>query len=308
MNNQGYPTPGPLDWTLMLLLALFWGGSYFWAALALRELPPFTIVSLRLVMGAAVLVAYVLVRGDSLRLSPSLWRDIFIMGFLNLFLPFCLVTYGQKPIGSGLAAIFNATAPLFAVVVAHIATRDERLNLRKFCGVLFGIAGVTIVVGVSALRGLGLQVLAQLAVLCGALSYGCAAVYARRFRNYPSHIIATGQIVAAAVMSVPVALMVDQPWSLPEPGTMTVFAVLMLGLLSTAITPLLYFAILKSVGATNAIVVTFLAPVSALLLGIIILGEAFTAQQAGGMLLIGLGLAAIDGRPLLRLKAALSGA
>lgn len=281
----------------MLSLALFWGGSYFWSALALRDLGPVTIVALRLTMGSVLLIAYIYARGYSLRLPPAMWRDLFILGFLNLFLPFCLITWGQTRIASGLAAIFNATAPLFAVVVAHFATRDERLTVQKIAGVLLGITGVAVMVGVDALRGLGVQVFAQLAVLCGAVSYGCAAVFARRFRNQPSMVIATGQIATAAIMAVPAALIVEQPWNLHMPGVLTFVAIAGLGVLSSAVSPLLYFAILQSVGPTNAIVVTFLAPVSALLLGVLILGEAFTAQQAAGILLIGMGLAAIDGRP-----------
>lgn len=292
---------------MMLLLALLWGGSYFWGALALRGLPPFTIVSARLLLGAVLLVAYIHMRGHSLALPCPVWRDIFIMGFLNNAFPFVLITYGQTQIASGLAAIFNSTAPLFAVVVAHFATRDERLTLQKFGGVLLGIAGVSVMVGIDALRGLGLEVLAQLAVLGAAFSYGVAAVFGRRFRNHPSMVIATGQITSAAIMSLPLALLIDQPWSLPAPGWIPVIAVIGLGILSTAISPLLYFGILKAVGTTNAIVVTFLVPVSALLLGVIILGENFTAQQASGMVLIGLGLAAIDGRPFRRLRAALAG-
>ncbi|MBM3344979.1 MAG: DMT family transporter [Betaproteobacteria bacterium] len=291
---------------MMVALAVLWGGSYFWSAIALRDMPPFAIVAARLTIGAVLLMAYVRSRGHSMVLPLALWRDLFVLGFLNLFLPFCLVTWGQTQIASGLAAIFNATAPLFAVVVAHFATRDERLTVPKLAGVLLGIAGVAVMVGVDALRGLGLQVIAQLAVLCGAMSYGLAAVYARRFRNQPSMVVATGQITGAAVMSLPVALFADQPWAQPVPSLLSAFAVVAMGILSTAVSPLLYFAILKSVGATNAIVVTFLAPVSALILGIVILGEAFTAQQAGGIVLIGLGLAVIDGRPFRRARAALA--
>ncbi len=282
---------------MMLLLALFWGGSYFWSALALKAFGPFTIVGLRLLLGSTMLIVYVKARGYSLRLTPAVWRDLVVLGFLNLFFPFCLITWGQTQIASGLAAIFNAMAPLFAVVVAHFATRDERLTVQKLAGVALGIAGVAVMVGVDALRGLGLQVLAQLAVLGGALSYGCAAVYARRFRNQPSMVIATGQITTAAIMAVPAALIIEAPWNLPAPGVIPIVAIGGLAILSSAVSPLLYFAILKSVGATNAIIVTFLAPVSALLLGVLVLGEAFTGQQAAGIVLIGMGLAAIDGRP-----------
>jgi drug/metabolite transporter (DMT)-like permease len=292
---------------MMLLLAILWGGSYFWGALALRGLPPFTIVSARLLLGAVLLITYIHMRGHSLALPWPVWRDIFIMGFLNNSFPFVLITYGQTQIASGLAAIINSTAPLFAVVVAHFATRDERLTLQKFGGVLLGIAGVSVMVGVDALKGLGLEVLAQLAVLGAAFSYGMAAIFGRRFRNHPSMVIATGQITSAAIMSLPLALLIDHPWNLPAPGCIPVIAIIGLGILSTAVSPLLYFSILKTVGTTNAIVVTFLVPVSALLLGVIILGETFTAQQAGGMVLIGLGLAAIDGRPFRRLRAALAG-
>jgi drug/metabolite transporter (DMT)-like permease len=292
----GYKPMGAMEWSLLLLLALLWGGSYFWSGLALRELPPFTMVAIRLVMGAILLAVYVRMHGHSLALPLRLWRDVFIMGFLNNVFPFCLIASGQIQIASGLAAILNATAPLFAVVVAHFVTRDEKLTVQKFTGVLLGIAGVSVMIGVDALRGLGLEVLAQLAVVGAAMSYGMAAVFGRRFRNQSAMVIATGQIATAALMSLPLALIIDKPWTLAMPGALTITALFGLGILSTFVSPLLYFNLLKSAGTTGAIIVTFLVPVSALLLGVIILGEAFTAQQAGGMLLIGLGLAAIDGR------------
>jgi drug/metabolite transporter (DMT)-like permease len=279
---DGYKPMGAVEWSLLLLLALLWGGSYFWGSLALRELPPFTIVAARLVLGAVLLTAYVKLHGHSLALPWPLWRDIFVMGFLNNVFPFCLITYGQIQIASGLAAILNATAPLFAVVVAHFVTRDEKLTIQKFTGVLLGIAGVTVMIGFDVLRGLGLEVLAQLAVVGAAMSYGMAAVFGRRFRHQSAMVIATGQIATAALMSLPLALMVDQPWTLPLPNALTITAILGLGILSTFVSPLLYFNLLKAAGTTGAIIVTFLVPVSALLLGVIILGEAFTAQQAGG--------------------------
>jgi drug/metabolite transporter (DMT)-like permease len=232
-----------------------------------------------------------------------IWMAFFGMGFLNNLIPFSLIVWGQTHIASGLASILNATTPLFSVVVAHWLTSDEKLTRGRLAGIVVGIAGVIVIIGPGALRGLGTNVAAQLAILGASLSYAFGAVFGRRFRamGITPQVTATGQVTASTVLLLPLALLVDRPWTLAMPGMEIWAAVAGLAVLSTALAYIIYFRILASSGATNILLVTFLIPVSAILLGVTILGESLQPQHFAGMLLIGLGLAAIDGR-LLRLR------
>ncbi len=292
------PVMGPREWLLLSLLSVLWGGSFFFAEVALAELPPLTVVLGRVALAALALNLMVLASGRRLPRSARAWRAFIAMGALNNLVPFCLIVWGQTRIAGGLAAILNATTPLFTVVLAHRLTRDERLSAARLGGVLAGLAGVVLMIGPAALGGLGGGALAQLACLAAALSYALAGIYGRRFRGEPPLLTAAGQVSAAALLLLPLALFAERPWTLAPPGLATWAALAGLALLSTALAYVIYFRILAAAGATNLLLVTFLIPISALLLGVGILGETVTSGELAGMALIGLGLAAIDGRPL----------
>ena len=223
------------------------------------------------------------------------------MGAINNFIPFSLILWGQTHIASGLASILNATTPLFTVVLAHLLTTDEKLTPGRLAGVTSGLAGVAVMIGAEALQGLSTNVVAQLAVLGAALSYAFAGIFGRRFKDLAPLVTATGQVTASTVLILPVALIIDQPWTGAPPGVITWGALAGLALLSTALAYIIYFQILAASGATNLLLVTFLIPVSAILLGGLILGERLEPKHFAGMALIGLGLALIDGR-LLRFR------
>jgi drug/metabolite transporter (DMT)-like permease len=286
------------EWAMLLALSLLWGGSFFFTGIAVKELPPLTIVVLRVGLAAAMLSAALPLFGLALPRRPGVWAAFFGMGLLNNVIPFCLIVWGQTHIASGLAAILNATTPLFTVVVAHALTADERLSPNRLAGVAVGFVGVTLMIGPDALKGIGTDVLAQLAVLAAALSYAFAGVFGRRFRQMgvPPMATATGQVIASTVMLLPVALIVERPWTLPTPSAAAWAAILGIAAFSTAIGYVLYFRILASAGATNLLLVTFLIPVSAIVLGVLVLGERLGVRHFVGMALIGAGLAAIDGR------------
>jgi drug/metabolite transporter (DMT)-like permease len=283
-------------WGLLLVLSVLWGGSFFFSTVALAELRPFTVVLGRVALAALVLHGVVWISGQRMPVTLAHWRRFALMGLINNLLPFSLIFWGQTHIASGLAAILNATTPLWIVLLAHMLTRDERLSANRAAGVVCGFGGVVLMIGPDALGGLGSSVLAQLAVLAAACSYAIAGIYGKRFAKTPPLITATGQVTCTAVMITPLALLADQPWTLPAPTITTWAALLGLAVLSTALAYLIYFRLLATVGATNLLLVTFLIPVSALLLGIVFLGEQFDTRHFGGMALIGLGLAAIDGR------------
>lgn len=299
---------GLVEWGLLLVLSVLWGGSFFFVGVAVDGLTPLTIVALRVALAAVTLNLVVVFVGLRMPTDRRTWAAFFGMGLLNNLIPFSLIVWGQTHIASGLASILNATTPLFTVIVAHVVTADERLTAGRTMGAIIGFAGVVVMIGPEALGGLGTNVVAQLAVLGASLSYAFAGIFGRRFKRLgvAPMLTATGQVSASAVMLVPLALAVEQPWTLAAPSAEVWGAIVGLALLSTALAYILYFRILETAGATNVLLVTFLVPVSAILLGATILGERLAAEHFAGMALIGLGLAAIDGRPLsyLRRKAA----
>lgn len=290
------PPMGFADWLLLVALSLVWGGSFFFAKVAVAEVPPLSIVLARVGLAAVALLLVLRLIGQAMPRDRRVWAAFFGMGLLNNLIPFSLIFWGQIRIGSGLAAILNATTPLFTVLVAHVLTADEKLTPKRLAGVLLGLAGVAVMIGPQALGGLGGEVLAQLAVLGAALSYGFATIFGRRFRALPPMVTATGQVSATSLMMLPLVCLVDQPWSLPVPGWATLLSLVGLALLSTALAYVLYFKLLARVGATSTALVTLLIPPSAMLLGHLVLAEALSLRAWLGMALIALGLIALDGR------------
>jgi drug/metabolite transporter (DMT)-like permease len=292
------PSMGPVEWTMLLTLSVLWGGSFFFIGVAVSELPTLSIVVLRVGLSAMALWAVILLTGRTVPKNLKVWLSFFGMGLLNNVIPFGLIVWGQQTIASGLASILNATTPLFTVVVAGLFLSDEALNSRKLLGVMIGFVGVTLMIGPDALSGLSSNVLAQAAILGGALSYAIAGVYGRRFKRFGVEPVMTaaGQVTASTILLVPFALVIDRPWTLQMPSNLTWASIIGLAILSTAIAYILYFKILERAGATNLLLVTFLIPVSAVLLGFLFLGERLGWVHALGMMLIGSGLAAIDGR------------
>lgn len=298
MNSDIKTNLGPAEWALLLGLSVIWGSSFFFIAVAVAELPPFTIVALRVSLAALVLWALVAMRGLPIPQSRQAWTALFVMGVMNNAIPFTLITYGEMEIASGLAGILIATTPLFTVLAAGVFLTDERTTAKKIAGVLIGMAGVAVMIGPAALRGLGGQAMGQLAVLASAASYASAGVYGRRLKSMGINpIVATaGQATTAALLLIPLSLALDKPFSLPFPSPAAWGSILALGLVSTAFAYIFYFRLLATAGATNIALVTFLVPISAVFLGWLFLGERLELIHLGGVALIALGLSAIDGR------------
>jgi drug/metabolite transporter (DMT)-like permease len=287
---------GAREWSLLFLLSTLWGGSFFFFKVLGAELPTLTIVFSRALLAAIVLNLVMLARRGAMPTAPKRWGEFLVMGFLNNVVPFALLVWAETKISSGLASILNATTPVFSVLAAHFFTTHERLNWGKGFGVLFGLFGVLVLIGPSMLLSAGGdQLLPELACVLTALTYAIAGIYGRRFKEVPALTVATGQITASTVLLLP-SLLIDRPWNLPNPSAQAWLALIALAVFSTALAYIIYFRILASAGATNVMLVTLLVPVSAILLGVAFLNESFTTQALMGMLLIGIGLAAIDGR------------
>ncbi|MEO8318353.1 MAG: DMT family transporter [Bradyrhizobium sp.] len=285
------------DWSLLGLLSVLWGGSFFFNGVVLRELPPLTLVFLRVALAAVMLLPLLWLYRVRFPAGWSGWKPFFAIGLLNNVLPFSLIVIGQTYIPSGLASILNATTPLFTVVVMA-AAGEEKLLARRIAGVVAGLVGVIILhgggLGFESGQGFGI-----LLCLAAAFSYGLSALLARRLlANSPPLGTATFQMLASAVMMTPVAGLVERPWQLPMPGLTTWFAVIGLAALSTALAYIVFFQILRRSGATNVMLVTLLIPVTAILLGYLVLGERISPREIAGALVIGSALLLIDGRVL----------
>ncbi|NJR48563.1 MAG: EamA family transporter [Leptolyngbyaceae cyanobacterium CSU_1_3] len=281
------------EWLLLVILSVLWGGSFFFIKVAVQDLPPLTIVWGRVGVAAIVLTLFVYWMGQKLPTSPKLWVSLTTMGVLSNLIPFSLIVWGETQISSGLASILNATTPIFTVILAHFLTA-ERLTRNRLLGIVFGFGGVIVLFGSHLSQGLHLPQLGQLAVLGAAFAYGLSGLYGRRFDGLPAAVTAAGMLICTTIVTSPLVLLFDQPWTL-RPRLTTWAALLALGLLSTAIAYLIYFHLLSIVGATNVSLVTFLIPISALFLGVLVLHEQLTWNALVGMGLIFVGLAVING-------------
>lgn len=290
-------------WGLLALLGLIWGGSFFFARIAIQHVPAFTLVLLRVALAALALHIYIFGRYDIYRELKARWPQFLLLGLINNAIPHTFIFLGQTQIGAGLAAILNATTPVWTVLIANALTQDEKLSVAKIVGCLLGLTGTAVLIGPSALPGLtqagsNIPLWALLFPVAAAISYGFAATYGKRFRGLAAPVTAAGQLTASTLIMLPLSLIVDQPWQLAFPPMTSVLAILALALLSTAYGYILFFRIMSRAGATNTSLVTLLVPPSAIFLGFLFLGETLEQTDIAGMLLIAAGLVVLDGRLL----------
>ena len=291
----------PSEWGMLILLSIFWGGSFFFVEIALRAFQPFTVVFLRVTIAAVILVGVVYLRRQRLPSSFRTWGAYLVMGALNNTIPFCLIVWGQTRIDSGVASILNATTPIFTVLLAHMLTSDEQLSIRKITGVLTGLLGVYIMMAPELKDGFSWRGLGQIAILGAAVSYSCAGIFGKRFKDTSPVVNSAGMLICSSIMMLPLFI-ITTPFGRLNPSMDAIAAVFGIAIISTAMAYLLYFRILASSGATNVLLVTFLIPISALLLGVGVLGEVIHVWEYAGMGCIFLGLIFIDGRLLAKLN------
>ena len=263
------------------------------------EFPTLSIVTAR-VLAALALLFLMKMLGQGIQLNRQILEAFCGMSFLNNMFPLSLIVWGQQHIASGVASILNATTPLFTMLVAHWFTKDEKINPRRLLGVLTGMGGVGLMMGLDSMESSGFHLLGQSAILLAAFSYGLAGVYGKRFAQLeiPPLATATGQLCASSIILIPLTLWIDQPWTMTIPSIEGMGSLLGIALLSTTLAYVIYFRLLKTVGATNLLLVTLLIPVSAIILEVFLLDESLQPQLLSGMAVISLGLLIIDGRLL----------
>lgn len=293
---------GATQWLLLFVLSAIWGSSFFFYKLLLVELPIFTIVLARVAIAAAALHLFLAVKRDSVPPDAGLWKNFFLMGLLNNVIPFALIVYGETQIASGLAAILNATTPVFTILASR-ALAGEDIQWNKALGVAFGFVGVVVLFAPQLTGGVGSGGFSgALAIIGASISYGLSGVVARRFRGIQPAKVAAGQLSASALMLLPLVLIFERPWTLPAPSLQIWAALIALALMCTALAYIIFFRLMQTSGPNNTSLVTLLVPVSAIVLGSIFLHEQLSASAVVGMAIIAIGLLCIDGRILSRLK------
>ena len=293
--SQDAKTMDGQGWALLLFLSVLWGGAFFFAGVAAKELPPLTVVLARVSLAGITLLPIFWYYGHTLPRSLSGWLPFIGMGLLNNALPFGFIFAGQTQITVGLSSIINALTPLFTVVVMA-AFQEERLSVHRVLGVLLGAVGVVILRGIEGPIDGG-QTLGIGLCLAGALSYGFAALWARRYLvDVPPLKSPTCQLICSTVIMAIVALIIDRSWTLSAPSLATLLSLLALAVFATALAYIVFFQILVRAGASNVMLVTLLIPITALLLGNVFLDEPIQIKEIIGALIIGIGLLFLDGR------------
>ena len=286
------------DWGQLLLLGALWGGSFFFARIAVAEIPPLALVLYR--VSIAALVLHVWLRLRNISFAPAIARSASFLGLalLNNVIPFSLIFSGQTEIGAGLASVLYATTPLWTVLVANLLTSDEKLSASKLAGVALGIGGAATMIGPGLFANLGGPTWAKLAIIGAAISYAFAAVFAKRFRDIKPVVVAAGQLTASTIFMIPIVLLLYDPRDIVSANISIWLAIGTLAIVTTAFAFILYFNLIASAGATNASLVTLLVPASAIILSTAFLGERLETYEFLGLALIVSSLVVVDGRLL----------
>ncbi|MTI44952.1 putative membrane protein [Roseibium hamelinense] len=290
------------NWMQLALLGAVWGGSVLFAKIAVAEIPPLVLVFLRVSLACLVLNVVMRATGHIFPRNISLAASFLFMGLLNNAIPFSLLFWGQTALSAGLAAILNATTPIFTFLFASVAFHQEEVRLNRIAGVLLGFSGVILMLSAS-LGGFDQAPLwAQFACLGAAVSYALAATFAKRFKCIPPLVSATGQLSGSTILILPLAVISLDGWSPAEVSAEAWLSATALGVGATAFAYLLYFRLLSDAGATNASLVTLFVPATAILFGFLLLGQTISAHEAGGLGLLLAGLLVLDGRVLKRIR------
>jgi len=290
------------SWALLVVLAILWSASFIFIKVGVETIPILTLVLLRVGLAALVLNGLVMLSRRVYPTRPATLASYVVMGFLNNVFPFVLIVFATAHLGAGSASILNATTPIFTLLVAHVATHDEKITAAKLAGIVLGVLGVVAMTKPGSVAGLHTDFVAVAAMLGATFSYALSAVYGRRFRSVDPIVSATCQLSASTLILLPIALIIDRPFALPMPEPVAIGAVLGLALLATALAYVIFYQLIARAGGTNTMLVTLLIPVGGVFFAWLLLNEPFTAAKAAGMLLIGLGLVVIDGRALARIK------
>jgi drug/metabolite transporter (DMT)-like permease len=279
----------PLELTLLVILAAIWATSYTFIKIGVATIPPLTLIATRTLIAGLMLLAVMRMRGIAMPMGRAIWGRFLFQALMNSAVPFTLIAWAERTVDADLAVILNSTTPIFTFLLTVFITRHERVTLRTGFGVATGLAGVTLIVGVGALNGLGRDILGQLAIVLATVLYAGAAIYGRTFKGMPSMVPAAGSLLAGAAILMPLSLIVDRPWTL-HPSEAGLWALLGLAVLSTAIPFVIYFRLMQTLGPVRATAQAFLRVPFGVLIGSLALGETLSVTSWIGFICVIIGV------------------
>ena len=265
-------TTTPRDYLLLFGVGLIWSSSFLFIKLAISTVPPYTLTAARIAVAVLVLAGYLTLKRQGLPTDIKNWTIFAVLGLFGTALPFTLISWGELYIDSGLTAVLMGTMPVATAMLAHLFIADERFTFSTGLGIMIGFGGLLILIGADALENLDRAVVAQLAIIIGALSYAVSTTFARRFARLPGPVMSTGSTVAGLIWVLPLAILLEQPWTL-RPDGLAVISVLILGIVATALATLIFYYLIHRVGATTFSQVNYIIPVFGASWGILFLNE-----------------------------------
>jgi drug/metabolite transporter (DMT)-like permease len=284
-----------IDWLVFFALGFMWGSSYLFIQLAVDDFGTFTLVALRLVVGALLLWSVVRIAKQPLPRERRIYGHLLVMAVINITIPFLLITWAEQSVESSLAAILTSPVPLFAIVLSSVFLADEPMRVNGVVGLVVGFIGVVIITS-RGLSGEGSSVTGELALLGAAFSYACGAVYSRRnVRGLPPMIPAVFQVTFAAIITGVIALLIEEPWT-AQPDAEAIFSILWLGILGSGLAYLFVFRLFAAWGATRTTLVAYLIPVVGIVLGYLVLQEPVDARIILGTALVIAGVGLVNSR------------
>lgn len=281
---------------LLLLLSALWGSSYAFIKLGIATIPPVTFIAARTVIAGGLLLMILRWRGVTMPLDLGHWRKFFIQSLLNSAIPFTLIAWGERSLDSGLAVILNSTSPIFTFLLGSLLLRQEKATWPRLIGVVAGLGGVTLIVGMTALHGLGGQTVAALAIMAATICYAGAALFGRQFRGLDPMIPAAGSLIVGSVILVPLSLALDRPWAL-APSAESISALLALAVFSTALALVIYFRLLELLGPLGTVAQAYLRVPFGVAIGLLFMGETLAPTAGVGLVFVIIGVFAMT-RPV----------
>ena len=277
---------------LLVALATLWGGSYTFIKLGVATIPPITLIAARTAIAGALLLIVMRLRGIEMPRDVATWKRFTFQACLNSVIPWTLVAWGERYVDAGLTTILNSASPIFTFLFTAAITRHEAVTPRKLFGVIAGMAGICLIVGVDAFRGIGHGLIAELAIVVATICYACAAIFSRGFKNLDPMAPAAGSLIAGAAILTPVSLVVEQPWTITPSGS-SLLALLGLAVFSTAAAFAIYFRLIHTLGSVGTTAQAYLRVPIGVLLSVVLLGESLSSTAWIGLACVVAGVAAM---------------
>jgi len=279
-----------IELALLAALATLWAGSYTFIKIGVETIPPITLIAARTLIAGSILALIMRMRGIRLPRDRETWRNFTIQACLNSVLPFTLIAWAETSIDAGLAVILNSMTPVFTFLITLFWSRHEATSLRKFIGVVLGLAGTCVIVGNQAFAQVGQELIAQLAVVVATICYAGAAIFGRTFKGLDPIAPATGSLLSGAAILIPASLVVDQPWTLAPSGA-SVVALVGLAVFSTALAFAIYFRLIHTLGSVGVTAQAYLRAPIGIAIGAYFLGESLSPSAWVGLAFILAGVA-----------------